>query len=75
MREFTLPKLRAALAVAGKHERYAALDACSDEVATALGGGVPEQQKAVVNIFRHLKRVAVREAMAMPGALLWQYCA
>src|SRR5438034_2111094 len=63
VREFTLPKLRAALAVAGKHERYAALDACSDEVATALGGGVPEQQKAVVNIFRHLKRVAVREAI------------
>ena len=67
VREFTLPKLRAALAVAGKHERYAALDACSDEVATALGGGVPEQQKAVVNIFRHLKRVAVREAIVHEG--------
>src|SRR5438874_7465019 len=67
VREFTLPKLRAALAVAGKHERYAALDACSDEVATALGGGVPEQQKAVVNIFRHLKRMAVREAIVHEG--------
>src|SRR5436309_1384867 len=39
VRAQALPKLRQALAVTGKHERYAALDACCDQVATALGGG------------------------------------
>ena len=67
VRERALPKLRQALSVAGKHERYAALDACCDEVVTALGGGVPEEQKAVANIFRHLKRSAVREAIVHEG--------
>ena len=67
VRERALPKLRQALGVAGKHERYAALDACCDEVVTALGGGVPEEQKAVASVFRHLKRAAVREAIVREG--------
>jgi len=67
VRERALPRLRQALGVAGKHERYAALDACCDEVVAALGGSVPEEQKAVANIFRHLKRTAVREAIVREG--------
>src|SRR5262249_46992470 len=67
VRERALPKLRQALSGAGKHERYAALDACSEEVVTALGGGVAEDQKAVAGIFRHLKREVVRETILHEG--------
>jgi polyribonucleotide nucleotidyltransferase len=63
VRELATPKLRAALAKPGKHERYAALDAVKDEVVGALGADSPETGKAVSSLFSKLKKQVVRETI------------
>ncbi len=62
VRESGLPKLRAALATPGKHERYAALDAARDEVIAAVGAPV-ERGKDVAAAFSRLKKQVVRETI------------
>jgi polyribonucleotide nucleotidyltransferase len=61
VRELALPKLRSALGLAGKHERYAALDAVRDEVVTALGTAAPERAKEIGTLYSRLKKHVVRE--------------
>jgi len=63
VRETALPKLRAALAVPGKHERYAALDAAKDEVVNALGGEDPERRKQVSALVSAAKKSLFRETI------------
>ncbi len=63
VRELALPKLRAALATPGKHERYAALDAVKDEVVQALGGPEGERAKEVAGLFGRVKKQVVRETI------------
>ena len=63
VRELALPKLRAALATPGKHERYAALDAAKAEVVTALTGDLPERAKEIGGLYSRLKKQVVREAI------------
>jgi polyribonucleotide nucleotidyltransferase len=70
VRDVALPKLRAALALSGKHERYSALDAARDEVVTALGATASEQVKEVAAHFERLKRQVVREAIIHAGRRL-----
>jgi len=67
VRELGLPKLRAALATSGKHERYAALDRVCEEVTTALGDGTADRGKKVAGIFEHLKKDVVRETIVHEG--------
>jgi polyribonucleotide nucleotidyltransferase len=63
VREQALTKLHAALAKGAKQERYAALDAAHDEVATALGAGDPVKTKHVGDLFDRVKKQVVREAI------------
>jgi polyribonucleotide nucleotidyltransferase len=63
VRRVALPKLRAALAVAGKHERYAALDAARDEVVAELAAQTPERVKEISGLFARVKKQVVREAI------------
>jgi polyribonucleotide nucleotidyltransferase len=63
VRDLALPRLKAALATTAKHERYAALDATRDEVATALGGDDAVRVKETAAVFERLKRQVVREAI------------
>jgi polyribonucleotide nucleotidyltransferase len=63
VREAALPKLRAALAVSGKHERYAALDAAKDEVVLALGGDDPDRRKQVSSLVSSTKKALFRETL------------
>jgi polyribonucleotide nucleotidyltransferase len=63
VREAGLPKLRAALAVSGKHERYAALDAARDEVVAALCADAPERVKPTANMFSRIKKTLFRETI------------
>ncbi len=61
VRELGAPKLRAALATTGKHERYAALDAVRDDVVGKLGAEDPVRGKAVRGAFDKLKKEIFRE--------------
>src|SRR5579862_4918425 len=63
VREAGLPSLRTALATAGKHERYAALDAARDQTVAALGDGTPERTKQIAGMFERLKKDIVRETI------------
>jgi polyribonucleotide nucleotidyltransferase len=63
VRDTALPKLRAALATQGKHERYAALDAAKAEVVSALGGPLGEHAKEVSGLYSKLKKNVVRETI------------
>jgi polyribonucleotide nucleotidyltransferase len=70
VREAALPKLRAALATPGKHERYAALDAVRDEVRGTLGADDPARTKEVGILFDRLKKHVVRDAIVKDGKRL-----
>src|SRR5690349_18521963 len=63
VREAGLPSLRSALATAGKHERYAALDAARDQTVAAVGDGTPEKTKQIGGMFDRLKKDVVRETI------------
>jgi polyribonucleotide nucleotidyltransferase len=63
VRQAGLPKLRAALAVQGKHERYAALDAARDAVLAELAPPTPERAKETGSLFSRLKKQVVRETI------------
>src|SRR5262245_3979082 len=63
VREAAVPRLRGALALTGKQERYAALDAARDEVVTALAADEPLTQKEVVNLVDRTKKAVVRETI------------
>jgi len=64
VRDVALPRLRAALATPGKHERYAALDAARDETGASLATVVgSDRVKEVASAFDHLKREVVRETI------------
>ncbi len=66
VRDLALPKLRAALAIQGKQERYAALDAVHAELVTALGTP-PERAKEVGGLFARVKKHVVRETIVREG--------
>src|SRR5262249_3129977 len=63
VRENAAPRLRAALALTGKQERYAALDAARDEVVTSLGVTDAAVAKEVVALFDKTKKAVVRETI------------
>ena len=62
VREAALPRLKAALAKTGKHERYAALDAARDEVLAAIGA-TGDAVKTASGLFDKAKKHVVREAI------------
>jgi polyribonucleotide nucleotidyltransferase len=70
VRERARPSLKAALARAGKHERYAALDAARDEVIASLADGGPDRTRQIGAIFDHLKKDVVRETIVQEGRRL-----
>jgi polyribonucleotide nucleotidyltransferase len=63
VREAALPGLQAALAKAGKQERYDALDQAREEAVARLGEGAPERAKQVAGLFDQLKKEVVRAAI------------
>ncbi len=67
VRDAATPKLRAALATTGKHERYAALDAVRDELAESLGGDDVVRRKDVGTLVDKVKKQVVREAILKEG--------
>jgi polyribonucleotide nucleotidyltransferase len=70
VKEIGLPKLKAALQKAGKHERYDALDAARDEVVGHFAAEQPEKAKDVAKAFSKLKKHVVREAILKEGRRL-----
>jgi polyribonucleotide nucleotidyltransferase len=60
VRELAVPKLRAALATTGKHERYAALDAVRGEVVATVGGEDPARGKAAGTALDRVKKELFR---------------
>jgi len=66
VREQALPKLRAALAIQAKQERYAALDAAHGQLVAALAP-TPERMKEVGALFSLVKRQVVRETIVHDG--------
>jgi len=67
VREAALPRLKAALAKTGKHERYEALDAVAAEVVPMLGAGDPAREKAVGTAVSRLKKNIFREMIVKEG--------
>jgi polyribonucleotide nucleotidyltransferase len=63
VREVALPKLREALAKTAKQERYAALDALTDDTVAALGGGDPGRAKQVGTLVDKVKKEVFRGAI------------
>ncbi|HLK10160.1 MAG TPA: polyribonucleotide nucleotidyltransferase [Candidatus Binatia bacterium] len=70
VREAALPRLRAALSKAAKHERYAALDAAREEVAAATGRGDADRVKEAAALFDRIKKQVVRQAIVEDGRRL-----
>ena len=66
VRERALPKLKAALAIQAKQDRYAALDAAHDELVAALAP-TPERVKEVGALFSRVKKQVVRETIVHDG--------
>ncbi|HXJ33924.1 MAG TPA: polyribonucleotide nucleotidyltransferase [Candidatus Eisenbacteria bacterium] len=60
VRDFALPKLRAALGKTVKQERYAALDAVHDETISTLGAGDAEKTKQVGKLLEKVTKEVVR---------------
>jgi polyribonucleotide nucleotidyltransferase len=67
VREAALPRLTAALAKSGKHERYEALDAVAAEVVPMLGGGESAREKAVGSAVSRLKKSIFRQMIVKEG--------
>ena len=67
VRELGLPKLQAALATPGKHERYAALDAAKEAVVSALTAAAPERALTPPGILGSARvRSAWRASRSLP---------
>jgi polyribonucleotide nucleotidyltransferase len=60
VKAFAAPKLQAALAKGVKQERYAALDAVSEEAIASLGGGDPDRAKQVSQLVGKVTKQVVR---------------
>jgi len=67
VRAFATPKVREALAVSGKHERYAALDAVTDETVASLGGPDGERAREAASAVESVKKSVVRGAIVSDG--------
>ena len=67
VRDVALPKLRAALAKTAKQERYAALDAVTDETVAALAAGDAVRSKQVAVLVDKAKKQAFRDTIVRDG--------
>jgi len=67
VRESALPRLREALAKTAKQERYAALDAVTEQTVTALSGGDAVRAKQVSTLVEKVKKQVFRDAIVRDG--------
>jgi polyribonucleotide nucleotidyltransferase len=67
VREMAVPRLREALGKTAKQERYAALDAVSEQTVTGLGGDDPVRAKQVGSLVDKVKKQVFREAIVKDG--------
>jgi polyribonucleotide nucleotidyltransferase len=67
VRSAVAPRLVAALALPGKHDRYDALDAASFEAEVAFGNDDPDRRKLVRGIVEKVKKEVVRGAIVREG--------
>src|SRR5262245_1844768 len=67
VKEAALPKLREALAKTAKQERYAALDAATEETVTALANGDAARAKQVSGLVDKVKKHVFRDAIVTNG--------
>jgi polyribonucleotide nucleotidyltransferase len=67
VRDVALPKLREALAKTAKQDRYAALDAATEETVAALAGGDAGRAKQVSGLVDKAKKHVFRDAIVREG--------
>jgi polyribonucleotide nucleotidyltransferase len=64
------PKLEAALAITGKHERHDAISAVGKEVAAAVAAEHPDRERDVAEVLAKLEKKLVRTRVAETGRRL-----
>jgi polyribonucleotide nucleotidyltransferase len=67
VRDAALPKLREALAKTAKQDRYAALDAVTEETVSSLAGGDAARAKQVSTLVEKAKKHVFRDAIVRDG--------